>query len=380
MSPGEPGSEWRARVAVRSMWQYAERLPVPAGADIVTLGEGGTPLVGSRLATDFRLLWKDESRNPTGSHKDRALSIAATHARASGARVMVVVSAGSTGLSNAAYAAQAGLAAVTLVGGEAPAARLMPVHALGSLIINVDAPIDDVIAAVRGFNGHDGIYDASTTRLSNPMQAEAPKTIAWEIVDDLGVAPDWVLVPTGGGGTLGGLYRGFRELLDKGAIDRLPRLVAVVPKGYDALRRALAEGVDDQAAFDALPYDDLAETVLTKLSHAHPPDGMEALEAIRITGGRVLVCDDASAIAAVRRIGAADGLYVEPSSSVACVAMDELWREGAIRRGETVVALACGSGFRETFVLQSAMHLEATRCSLKDIPAAINAVAPLNVA
>jgi threonine synthase len=353
------------------MWQYAERLPVPAGADIVTLGEGGTPLVASRLATGFTFLWKDESRNPTGSHKDRALSIAATHARACGARVMVVVSAGSTGLSNAAYAAQAGLAAVTLVGGEAPAARLMPVHALGSLIINVDAPIDDVIAAVRDFNGHDGIYDASTTRLSNPMQAEAPKTIAWEIVDDLGSAPDWVIVPTGGGGTLGGLYRGFRELLDGGAIDRLPRLVAVVPRGYDALRRALAEGVEDQAGFDALPHDDQVETVLTKLSHAHPPDGLEALAAIRATGGQVLVCDDARAIAAVRTIGAADGLYLEPSSTVAYIAMQKLWQESAIRPGETVVAIACGSGFRETFTLQASMRLQKTVCSLADIPTAI---------
>ncbi len=334
-----------------TMWRYWRRLPVARPEERVTLDEGGTPLLPSRLPEPVRLAWKDETRNPTGSHKDRALALALTHAKAIGARLSLVVSAGSTGLANAAYAARAGLPSVTLIPAGAPRARIQPLAAYGSRLIEVAGGIDAVIAAAQAMAGYRGIYVASTTRASNPVQAEAAKTIALEIVDQAGEAPEWVLAPTGGGGTIAGLWRGFLEARADGRATRLPRLVAIVPQAYDALRAGLAGGVGDERAFAALSYSDDVPTVLTKLSHAHPPDGLEALAAIRESRGTVVAVSDEAAIAGTYAIAAADGLYLEPSSGVVAPALNRLLQDGVIVPGAEVVALACGSGFRETFAL-----------------------------
>jgi threonine synthase len=351
-----------------TVWAYRDRLPDVGAGNPVSLGEGGTPLLRSRLCEDVAFFWKDESRNPTGSHKDRALSLAATHALSVGAKVMVVVSAGSTGLSNAAYAARAGLKSVTLMARGAPVERIHPVVSLGSRLIELDCGMDEAIEALRRIGGRDGIYVASTTRSSNAIQAEAPKTIAFEIADQLdGDVPDWILVPTGGGGTIAGIHRGFAELLAEGRIARLPRLVAIVPNAYDALRRALADGVSSWEDFAALPYGEDIPTVLTKLSHGHPPDGLDALEAIRATEGAALAFRDERAIDAVAEIGGVDGLYLEPSSAIVLPALRELVTSGQIRKGETVVGLGCGSGFRETFVLQSSRPLRRDRADLTEL-------------
>lgn len=335
------------------LWRWWRLLPVPPDAPRVTLAEGGTPIIPSALPGPWgRLLWKDETRNPTGSHKDRALAVAATQALSIGARRCLVVSAGSTGLSNAAYAARAGLPSITVTARGAPPERLQPLAAYGTRVIEVDVPgIDPLIAAAQHLHGQDGTYLASTTRRSNPAQAEAAKTIAYEIVEALGDAPDWVVVPTGGGGTIAALWRGFGDMCALGLAARLPRLAAVVPARYGALAEALARGITGEDAFAAMAYTDDVPTLLTKLAHAHPPDGIEALTALRESGGTVVPVTDEAAIAAVAAIGGTDGLYLEPSSAVALPALQHLAASGAVRSSETVVALACGAGHRETFAL-----------------------------
>ena len=352
----------------RSMWRYWRTLPVADPDKAVTLGEGGTPLLASRVFENMRVFWKDESRNPTGSHKDRAFTVAATHALEIGARTMAVVSAGSTGLSNAAYAARAGLRSVIFMARGAPRERIYPAFALGARLVEVDAGIDDLIALLGRHASLPGLYVASTTRTSNAHQAEGAKTIAYEIVEDLGDAPDWLVVPVGGGGSIAGIFRGFVELHSAGLVRRLPRLAAVVPSAYDALAAAVARGIDDAEAFAALPYRDDVQTVLTKLSHAHPPDGLEALAAIRASHGTVVALPDAAALDAVGRVGAADGLYLEPSSAIAVPAIERLIADGTIAPGETVVAIACGSGFRETFAIRDARELRTESTRLAELP------------
>ena len=354
-----------------SMWRYADRLPLPPGVRPVSLGEGLTPLVASRLFEGIDLFWKDETRNPTGSHKDRALSVAATDAVSRGARTMVVVSAGSTGISNAAYAAAAGLKSIAVVSKGAPVERLFPIHALGSRLIAVDADIDMLIAGIETLNGRNGLYVASTTQSSNPVQAEAARTIAYELATDLGDAPDVLVVPVGGGGTLGAIHRGFRELLDLREITRLPRLIAVVPSGYANLRTAFEAGIADRDAFQALPAPRGGPTCLNKLAHDHPPDGIEALRALRESDGLALDFDDEPAIRGVRTIAATDGLYFEPSTAILLPALRQLAKDKIIGPGMTVVALGCGSGFRETSVLVEAAPLEATECRVEDLAAVL---------
>lgn len=358
---------WPDATPGQSMWRFRRYLPVPDDAVPVTLGEGGTPLLASRMEPRVRLWWKDETRNPTGSHKDRAMALAMTHARLVGARLALVVSAGSTGLSNAAYAARAGLPSITLVPKGAPLARLQPLAVYGSRLIEIDGDIDSAIEAARQLAGRSGIYVASTTRTSNPVQGEAAKTIAHEIVDQSGGAPDWMLVPSGGGGTIAGLWRGFVEARDAGKSAKLPRLAAVVPTAYDALAAALRAGIDGEAAFAALPYSDDTPTILSKLSHAHPPDGLEALAAIRASGGTVVAVSDDAAAAGSERIAQADGLYLEPSSGVLAPALERLLNDGTIAPGSAVAGLACGSGFRETFILAGRTPAVPERVALAEL-------------
>jgi threonine synthase len=358
---------WPEKRTRQSMWRFRERFPFEPKVEPVSLGEGGTPLLKSRLIPEIDLFWKDETRNPTGSHKDRALAIAATHARTIGAKTMAVVSAGSTGIANAAYAARAGLNSITLMSGGTPFSRTYPVFAFGSRLIELDANIDQIIAALESHNGQNGLYVCSTTRSSNAYQAEGPKTIAYEIVEDLGTAPDWVVVPTGGGGTVSAVWRGFAEFQEAGLIGAVPRFAAVVPKAYNALAIALAAGIDDVQRFNALPYRDDVATVLTKLSHPHPPDGVEALAALRASGGTAVAVSDDDALDAVAMIGARDGLYLEPSSAVVLPALKELIAGGDIRPRQRVVALACGSGFRETFIMEQLRPSSVTSVRLDSL-------------
>ena len=346
----------------RSMWKYWRRLPIASPDDIVTLAEGATPLLESRVAVGHVWL-KDETRNPTGSHKDRALAVALTHAKAIGRRASVVVSAGSTGISNAAASARAGLRSVVVVGRGVPDERIYPAFALGAAIVEVDAEIDLVIERVAELGAGGRIYVSSTARTSNPYQAEGPKTIAYEIVEELGEAPEWVVVPVGGGGTVAGIWRGFLDLHAAGRIRQLPRLLGVVAAGYDAIARAFRE--PGREPDEIYPLGHVAPpTILAKIAHVFPPDGSEALDALRRSAGGSVVVTEYDAIAAQRQIGRDEGLYVEPSSAAAIAGLERARRDGLIDDGDRVVVILSGSGFRESFASASWRPLERITAGL----------------
>ena len=356
---------WPA-AAVSGFHRWRDWLPGRRIAGTVTLGEGGTPLIAARSLPG--VWWKAEFMNPTGSHKDRPLALAASNALDEGARLFTVVAAGSTGLSAAAYGARAGLPVAVLMTRGAPAARVLPLGLLGATLFEVEAGIDAGIAALGALHGRDGIYVASTTRAVNAVQAEASRTIAFEIVEGLGRAPDQVVVPTGGGGTLAALHDGFAQLREMGLADRLPRLVAVVPDRYDTLAAALARGVTTWEELAVLPPPAGGPTVLNKIAHDHPPDGVHALRALRESDGRVLAFPDAAALAAVARLGGAEGLYLEPSSAIALPALEQLADEGALGPDIATVVLACGAGFRETHVMLDEGPPLRRAVTLPDLP------------
>lgn len=360
--------------AASGFWRWWGLLPLPGLVRPVSLGEGGTPLVRARLFPGAALWWKDETRNPTGSHKDRALALAATDARTQGARLMAVFSAGSTGLSCAAYGARAGLPVAVLMTKGAPDARVAPLAALGATLLEVEAGIDEGIAALAALKGQDGLYIASTTRAANAVQAEAARTLAYEIFEDLGRAPDQIVVPVGGGGTIAALHDGFMQLQGLGLTRHLPRLIAVVPDRYDTLARAFATRTIDAARFFALPAPAGGPTILNKIAHDHAPDGVHALRALVQSQGRVMAFSDAEALAAVGRIGRAEGIYLEPSSAITLCALDALDREGSLRPDVSTVALACGSGFRETHVLQGAHPPRRHPVALAELGARLRAI------
>lgn len=332
----------------RGLLRFWQLLPLADPNRAVTLGEGATPLVPAG-GTEPRAYYKVETGNPTGSHKDRQLCVALSHAVRLGARVSTLVSSGSTGLSNAAYASRAGLRSVVCMTAGVPAERVYPVFALGSEVVEVDAAVDELIDLVTALTDELGLYHSSTARGCNPYQAEGAKTISYEIAEQLGGAPDWVVVPVGGGGTIAAIGRGFAELASMGRIDRVPRLVGAVSARFNVLERAAASGVTTQTELMKLPDDGGAVTpVQAKLAHVHPPDGADALAAVRATGGMFIPVSDQEALSAQARLGSEEGIYVEPSSGTGVAAYRSLLAGGAFRAVDRVVVVLCGSGFRET--------------------------------
>ncbi len=267
-----------------SMWDYADLLPLDDPANAVTLGEGGTALLEARHRFGCRVVWKVEAQNPTGSQKDRALALAIAKARELGRQRVVIASTGGAGLACAAYAARAALRCLILVPAGTPVERLVPMQALGARVVEIAGTFRDIERLLERLRGTDW-YDATTKRASNPYQMEAPKTIAYELLDDLGRAPERVIVPVGGGATLHGIWQGFEDLRRLGRIGETPRMVAVQPARFNTLEVALERGLTTQTELEGIAMDERVDTVARNLKHGVPPDGADALLAIRRSGG-----------------------------------------------------------------------------------------------
>jgi threonine synthase len=327
------------------MWAYGELLPVAAAVEPVTLGEGGTPLVESARDHGVRLWWKNEGANPTGSQKDRAISVAFTQARAIGARRIAVASTGSVGLACAAYAAKARLPCMILMPRGTPAERLKPMMAFGATVAAVDTSFETIEKLLHALD--DSWFQASTIASLSPYQAEGPKTIAYEVVAQLGRVPDWFIVPVGGGGTLAGIWRGFQDLKRIGRIDRLPRMVSVQTRLFNALELAMERGLTTMEQLQTIAADEAIETIARNLKHGVPPDAVAALKALRESDGLAVSVSEEAIRAWHLRLAAEEGIFAEPSCAAAPAGIEKLVAAGRIARGDSVVALVTGSGLRE---------------------------------
>lgn len=338
-----------------SIWRYRDLLPVARDADPVTLGEGRTPLTPARLDLGAATWWKNEAVNPSGSQKDRAMSVALTRARAVGIQAVFVASAGSTGLAAAAYSARAGIRCTVIVGEESPERRLLPIAAYGARIFRVRGSVDDALDLLNQAVREIGLHDISTTRAGNPAQGEGPKTIAYEIVEVLERVPDWIVVPAGGGGTLAAIHRGFIELRAMGRVDRLPRLASYQPAGYDTFLPALEHGWVTDADLRENAFVDRPPTLQVKIAHTYAPDGAAALAAIRDSGGTALSVSDEEAIAGLGELAAVEGILAEPSSGGVVTAVRRLVADGRIGADDVVVGIVGGNGFRELDAIETSV-------------------------
>lgn len=334
------------------IWAYASLLPVVEPGNIVSLGEGATPLLPAGKDWGCRLLWKNESQNPTGSQKDRALSVAISKARELKVPRVVIASTGSAGLACAAYCARASVPCLVLVPAGTPPERLHPIAALGAHVAEFAGTFVQLEELLAALDGIPTWYEATTKRAANPYQSEAPKTIAYEVVGQLGGSPDWVVVPVGGGGTLFGIWRGFDDLRRLRQITRVPGIIGVQPAQFNTLEVALRRGLATQRDLDTIRMDERVETVARNLKHGAPPDGADALRAIRDSGGTAMSVTDAEALEWQARLAAEEGIFCEPSSATAAAAVRVLVRSGVIRSTDTVVSIITGSGFRELGTLR----------------------------
>ena len=328
------------------VWRWAELLPVLDPSKIVTLGEGGTPLLRSeRLAQacGVRELWlkSDATANPTGSLKDRSITVAATKAREFGYGVLACDSTGNKASSTAAYAARAGLRSVVFCPYDTPVPKMAQAVFFGARLIRVKAHYSEINAMYRRLihSGRVKWYDCGT---DNPFRYEGKKTYAYEIAQALGWrAPDRIVHPAGGGMSLAKTWKGFDELNRLGWVTGRPKMTLAQGANCAPIVRAWEAGSGSAGPVSK------GATIASALAVSDPGLlGARALAAIRASGGAAAAVTDAEIREAMRDL-AREGLFIEPSGSVALAALRRLVRDGKVDAEESVVCVLTGSGFKD---------------------------------
>jgi threonine synthase len=328
----------------RDLWRYREVLPVETDDEIVSLGEGGTPLLwarrlGGQLGLEA-LYIKDESQNPTQSFKARGMSVAVSMARKLGVRKLAVPSAGNAAGALAAYAARAALEAFIFMPADTPRANIVECEQTGAQVTLVDGLITDCGAEVARRKEDEGWFDVST--LKEPYRVEGKKTLGYELAEQLNwELPDVIIYPTGGGTGLIGMWKAFAEMEQLGWIgSRRPRMVTVQAAGCAPIVRAFESGARFADAFQN------AATVAAGLRVPRAVGDFLILDCLRASGGAAIAVEDIDLLAAVGEIGAAEGIFCAPEGAACLPALRQMIRTGAVRATDRVVLFNTGAGVK----------------------------------
>jgi threonine synthase len=315
--------------------EYRPLLDIPAGTPAVTLGEGGTPLVPSGWLserTGGRVWLKVEGDNPTGSFKDRGMTTAISVAVHEGAEAVVCASTGNTSASMAAYAARAGLKPLVLVPeGKIAAGKMAQALMHGAQVIMVRGNFDDCLNVSRGLAEH---YPVSLVNSVNPVRLEGQKTASFEVVDGLGDAPDFHLLPVGNAGNISAYWLGYKQYADLGHATRHP-----------VMRAYQAEGAAPLVTGQPFPN---PETRATAIRIGNPASWKLAEAAAAESGGRFASLTDDQILSAQRDLAARDGVFVEPASAAGVAGLLQDLDRGESYRDRTVVVTVTGHGLKDT--------------------------------
>ena len=322
--------QWRGVIE-----EYRDLLDIPPGTPAITLREGGTPLVFSEWLsglTGAEVWLKVEGNNPTGSFKDRGMTAAISVAKADGAEAVVCASTGNTSASMAAYAAKAGLKPLVLVPeGKIAAGKMAQAIVHGAQVIMVRGNFDDCLTMARGLAWS---YPVALVNSVNPVRLEGQKTAAFEIVDFLGDAPDYHLLPVGNAGNIAAYWLGYGQYAQLGLASRTP-----VMRGFQAAGAApLVTGV---------PFPD-PETKATAIRIGNPASWKLAEAAAAESGGRFASVTDDQILAAQRELASHDGVFVEPASAAGIAGLLQELAHGESYAGRTVVVTVTGHGLKDT--------------------------------
>ncbi len=320
------------------LWRYAAMLPVVhPDLERVTLGEGWTPLIPDRWG-DLDLYWKLDALMPTGSYKDRGVSVMVNWLAGLGALTVVDDSSGNAGASLACYAARAGLEACIYVPANAPAPKRAQIATYGAELVEVPGPRDAASkAAAAASRMVKSIKYAS--HAWHPAFLLGQMTTAWEIWEQLdGQIPDWFIAPAGQGGSLLGTWRGFQHLIQSGVTNKLPRLVAVQAKPYTPIYEAFHANERT-----IRPSPRIEQIRATGIAITAPVRSAALLEALRDSKGTVVAVTDEEVQTYHERL-AQRGLFVEPTSATVAAALDQI--RNLIRPGDVVVAALTGHGLK----------------------------------
>jgi threonine synthase len=326
------------------LWRYREVLPVEKEENIVSLGEGWTPLLPARnLAAKlglYDLYIKDESQNPTQSFKARGMTAAVSMAKELGAEKLAVPSAGNAAGALAAYAARAGLESFIFMPRDTPRANVVECEQTGAHVTLMDGLITDCGAEVGRRKEAEGWFDVST--LKEPYRVEGKKTLGYELAEQLNwELPDVIIYPTGGGTGLIGMWKAFDEMEQMGWIgSKRPRMVTVQASGCAPIVTAFEAG---KRFADEFPN---AATTASGLRVPKAIGDFLILDAIRESGGTALAVTDDELIEATKVIGAAEGLFCAPEGAACLPALEKLIGSGSVKKSDRVVLFNTGSGVK----------------------------------
>ena len=342
---------WRQRkssldVRDRSgVWRFREFLPFAEDAEVVSLGEGNTPLYEAPRSADYcrlsHLRLKHQGCNPTGSFKDCGMTVAVTQARKLGARSVACASTGNTAASLAAYAARADLPCTIIVpGGQVSHAKLAQALDYGAKVLEVEGNFDACMNVIRELSEDGSVYLVNSI---NPFRIEGQKTVAFELAEQLEWrVPDHLVLPGGNLGNSSAFGKGFRELLTRGLVDRMPKITVVQAVGAAPFARYYSDH-----GHDAFRNEEHPQTLASAIKIGAPVSWPKAWRAVQETGGSVITVTEQE-IADAKAVIGRDGIGCEPASATSVAGIRKLVSDEMIKRDETVVAVLTGHLLKDT--------------------------------
>lgn len=315
---------------------YFSYLPVKDKKNIITLCEGNTPLLRAKnleeyLDTEAHIYLKYEGLNPTGSFKDRGMTVAVSKAVEDGANAVICASTGNTSASAAAYAAKARLKCIVLIpNGAIAMGKLAQAIAYGAKVIAVNGNFDDALKMVREISSKRPITLVNSI---NPYRIEGQKTAAFEICDELEEAPDYLAIPVGNAGNITAYWKGFKEYYSLKKSNKLPKMM-----GFQAA--GAAPIVENRVIENP-------ETIATAIRIGNPASWKYAVEAAENSGGRIQKVTDDEILQAYEILAKKEGVFVEPASAASVAGIIKMCKEKAVKKGEKIVAVLTGHGLKD---------------------------------
>ena len=338
--------KWKGRSL--SVWRYIDFLPIKDKINIVTLNEGGTGLHRcKRLAEKIglkKLFIKFEGENPTGSFKDRGMTVGVSKARELGVSIVICASTGNTSASLAAYAAKSGRQCIVLVpAGKIGVGKLAQAIAHGARLIQVKGNFDDSLDMVFQLcERNNQIYLLNSV---NPFRIEGQKTIAFEVSEQLGVPPDCMVMPVGNAGNISAAWKGFNEFEAVGLTNSKPRMIGIQAEGASPIVNAYRK---KKIRVEPILF---PETVATAIRIGNPVSWRKALNSIYESNGHAETVTDQEILDAQRLLAQTEGIFAEPASATPIASLRKLLDQGVINKSDSVVCVATGHGLKDADVI-----------------------------
>jgi threonine synthase len=349
-------SDWRSKPL--SVWRYRDFLPIHEATQTVTLGEGGTGLhrsehLGAELGLK-NLYVKNEGENPTGSFKDRGMTVGVTKALELGARHVICASTGNTSASLAAYAARAGIKCTVLIpSGKIAYGKLSQAMIHGAKVLQVRGNFDQALEFVLKLaDKHKDIYLLNSI---NPFRIEGQKSLGYEICEQLNCEPpDRIIIPVGNAGNISAVWKGLTEFYKLGYIKKLPKMTGIQAAGSAPIAQAIKKGSDK-----IVPVEQ-PETIATAIRIGAPVSWKKAVNAIHESNGTAETVTDEEILDAQKILARIEGIFVEPASASSIAGLKKLVNNGVISKDERVVCITTGHGLKDpdTAIKQSEKPVE----------------------